>query len=171
LILDYARRRYKVVQEYFLQPFRRKVRKISSYSALSPFSLCKVLLMKICQTSYEDYFRFLDQTVDYRDQMLAYLNEKLSEEPTRWFTPDPEDDPFYHPTNMEEAVRLNKYLAKHKNDPARFLKLDDLPMFRYRWKGNLDILKDVLSQTSLLIVTIGFVLWLGFWRMRRYEVR
>ena len=55
-------------------------------------------------------------------------------------------------------------------DPKGSLKLDDFPMFRYQWEGNLDILKGVLSQVGLLIVIIGLVLCLGFWRMRRYEV-
>ncbi|RKY72214.1 MAG: hypothetical protein DRQ24_05570 [Candidatus Latescibacterota bacterium] len=171
LILEYAQKKHRATQRYFLQPFKRKVRLVHSYSILSPFSLTKILIMKVAQTSYEDYLNFLDQTVNYRNQILDYLHRKRAAESVRWFTPDPEDNPMYSMKfTPEEIAKLSEYYRKVANDQSRFLTLDDLPVFKYRWNKNQEILKDILPYTSLLVGSSAFLMFLGFWKIRKYDV-
>jgi ABC-type transport system involved in multi-copper enzyme maturation permease subunit len=141
-------------QQHYEQRLQAGRRLGAGLAALSPASVLDRLSETFTGTSIGEYDRFLEACRRYRMALLEYLDRKRALESWRWFTDDPPGKlvpwPGYLGLQPEAvdatrvralfgrlgepgiAAQVRRDLAAARLDPARRLRLDDMPVFTYR---------------------------------------
>ncbi len=178
LKMEFADRKYRVAEAHFLNPYRDKVHLHSQLAYLSPASLMETMMMRIAETSHDTYFRFLQQTIHYRSEVIQYFQSKNVFNSYRWFSVEPTpfgpEHPIFpkdpeNPTPIEQK-RVWDYLTKLEDDPQYRLNTEDFPLFQYKVRGIVDNLYDAFGFFLLLVTGTAILLLVCFLKVERYRI-
>jgi len=164
---DFAKKKHSTVEARYLIPLRNKIREYNKLSYLSPALLCENILRQISQTSFEDYHRYLNNTLRYREQVIDYFNQKKAYRSKRWFTPEDDLYPFSSnhllspkdPNKLTKAEieKFSEYYSAAREDEKFILNLDDFPIFSSNNSGLLGFDEMMFGIFTLIIYTLAII--------------
>ena len=162
------------------------------FSFLSPSEIFKESVTGLCATNAQSHYNFLDQTRNYRQDLINYYKEKKLFSSYLYFT---QNDPasFMTADEMVNYVTegdIKTYSElKAKNDPFYLfsrkirqipnsnifewkpLDLSDLPKFVYRPAGVMDDVKHSLLHIGVLFALAIVLFYFSYRAFIRYDVR
>ncbi len=179
------------VQQGYERRLRTGERLGAGLAALSPASILDRLSETFAGTSIEEYDRFLESCRRYRRALLDYLDRKQAFRSWRWFTDDAPGKlrpwPVYlglQPDEVDTAgaralfgrlgepgidARVRHDRQGAERDPARRLRLDDMPVFSYRGTDLLVSLHRAAAGVGVLLLLNVLAAAAAWARFRDYE--
>jgi len=111
---DYAKNKFRLEEKKYLLPLKNKNKLSTTISMLSPMNMTEIITQKVCKTSYDNYFNFIDQFLLYRNLVNEFLYSKNAYNSYLWFTPN-----------------VDRFYENARSDPKLNIDLDNIPVFQY----------------------------------------
>ncbi|HUX08170.1 MAG TPA: ABC transporter permease subunit [Acidobacteriota bacterium] len=185
---DYATDRFGFENE-FLQRRFDKIALIGNLQRVSPTSVFAHAANAIAGTDVNGYKHFLEETKNYRQELLSYIEGMGGFTSKRWFTDDYPGGPLedllqtfetmtagqqllYFQTHTQELMdMLPDVIESVENDPRRKLDLSDMPRFEMRPISLYESVSAASFDMLLLVVFIAACLTFSYIRFLHYDVR
>lgn len=188
LRVDYADKKWGFVRAYLTKLENQQ--KFAQYlSFLSPSEIFKESVNRLCGTSAEDHYKFLDQTRKYREDLIRYYKDNNFFSSYLYFTrQDPKS--FMTADEMVKALTNGEIktltdLNSHKNPWSLFkgtlpdcdwhkwesIDRSQFPEFSYRSSGFSEDIRHSLIYIGVLFALALLLFHLSFRAFIRYDVR
>ncbi len=190
--MKYAERIFRLEQQTDGQ--RRQVESLANLLAsMSPAFQLDRIAASFAATSVEDHDSFLAECRALRQRLIEYLKQRDAFSSWRWFT---DDEPAnlkpwpsllgvepenvgdtevrqlmerFQSAEIQDLVQLEK--TDRRDDPERWLRLDNLPIFQVTSPSFWQAGRRVASEVALLLLTNGALAGAVWWRFAGYTVK
>ena len=175
-----AKNKYEIANNELILHLKKKLRTLTLLSCLSPVTSTDIILMNVSNTSYNDYFKFLNDVRGYREVVLKYVQNKNGFSSSKWFTPEPDYYPFNpnHPLcpsdvykpSKDELAKLSNYYQDAKKNSNFMLDITDFPQFKITFRNYSDLFLDIWQYFVVICLSTIILLVLGFKLMNKYNL-
>jgi ABC-type transport system involved in multi-copper enzyme maturation permease subunit len=186
---EFAGKRYALESEYFTRRMQ-KTALTENLMRFSPSSLFANITNALTATDAAAHRRFIERARNYREEIIAYIEGKGGYRSRRWFTNDVYDIPlrdmiekaetmtmkemgeyFNVVMNSPDMSNLMDWIERMIKDPARRLKLADMPRFTYNPTSLSDSISAAAFDLFLMVIIFALIITVSYIKFLRYDPR
>jgi ABC-type transport system involved in multi-copper enzyme maturation permease subunit len=141
----------------YLSGLKKQAAVSDALSMLSPAFLYERICQVLSDTDFESHENLIEQTREYRAQLIDYISAKDGFTSRRWFTDDPPgQEPFVLDPETFDRSRMDmdrgwRMISEAEADESRILNLGDMPEFRSIPRSAAESIERSTIDLSLLI--------------------